>query len=271
MNVTANLTGSFGEVPSAPVDVRLMNGAAVFLGLAACVMSLGWMLKWALAQPVFAVSRIVVEGDTLHHNALTLKANVGGRISGNFFTLDLNQARQVFESVPWVRKATVRREFPNRLRVILQEHRSMAYWGADSESRMVNSLGEVFEANAGDTEAEELPRLVGVDGQSARLLVMYTQLSQIMQPLDTAVEQLELSVRGAWRMSLDSGTQVELGSGEPSDVIARLQKFINTHAQVLKAYQRSGMEKVESVDLRHNEGYAIRISGVSTQPAGDKK
>jgi cell division protein FtsQ len=255
---------SGSEMPALPMDVRLMNMAALVLGLVACVVSLGIALRWALAQPVFSVARIVVEGDTSHHNALTLKANVAGRISGNFFTLDLAHARSVFESVPWVRKATVRREFPNRLRVTLEEHRSSGFWGVDSESRMVNSLGEVFDANAGDTETDELPRLVGADGQSALVLAMFRQISKQMQSLDVVVEQLELSARGGWRMSLDSGAMIELGRGSEQEILKRLQNFLATHKQVLASYQRSSLDQVESVDLRNGEGYAIRLRGVST-------
>ena len=265
MNMAANWASpNGGEVMAAPMDVRLMNIAAVALGAAACVVGMGLAVRWALAQPVFAVSKIVIEGDTAHHNALTLKANVGGRISGNFFTLDLAQARNVFESVPWVRKATVRREFPNRLRVTLEEHRASGFWGLESESRLINSKGEVFEANAGDAEAEELPRLVGLDGASKDVLSMYRQLSKVMQGMDVTIEQLELSARNGWRLQLDSGTQIELGGGSQAAVIARVEKLLATQKQVLSSYQRSGWDRVESVDLRHGAGYAIRINGVST-------
>lgn len=265
MNATANWSSFQGDdVAPAPMDVRLMNIVAVLLGVAACLVSLGLAVRWVMAQPVFAVSKIVVAGDTAHHNTLTLKANVGGRISGNFFTLDLAQARSVFESVPWVRKATVRREFPNRLRVTLEEHRPSGFWGADSESRMVNSLGEVFEANAGDAEADELPRLVGSDGSSKELLVMHRLLSKVLQSADVTIEQLELSARNGWRMQLDSGTQMELGRGSNAEVIVRVEKLLATQKQVLNAYQRTGWDRVESVDLRHGAGYAIRINGVST-------
>lgn len=265
MNMAARMPTLRGDAtPALPMDVRLMNSAALTLGAAACVVALGMAVRWALAQPMFAISRIVVEGDTAHHNDLTLKANVGGRISGNFFTLDLVQARGVFESVPWVRRATVRREFPNRLRVTLQEHLSTGFWGVDSESRMVNSFGEVFEANAGDAETQELPRLVGAEGQSAAVLAMYGQLSKLMRPFDAVIEQLELSARGGWRMQLDSGSVIEMGRGSEQEVFARLQKFLATHKQVLTSYQRSSLEQVESVDLRNGEGYAIRLRGVST-------
>jgi cell division protein FtsQ len=86
----------------------------------------------------------------------------------------------------------------------------------------------------------------------------------LMEPTDVLIEQLELSARGGWRMQLDSGALIEMGRGNEQEVLARLQKFLATHKQVLASYQRSSLEQVESVDLRNGEGYAIRLRGVST-------
>ncbi len=250
-----------------PVDLRLMNIASLFLGLIALVIGAVFVLRWTMSQPAFAVSRIVVEGDTSHQNALTLQANVGPRIAGNFFTIDLVQARAVFESMPWVRQALVRREFPNRLRVKLEEHRSVGFWGADTESRMVNSQGEVFEANPGEAQTQDLPRMIGAEGKSAQVLSMYHKLSADLQPLDVVIEELQLTARGAWQITLDTGAVMELGRGAPEEVLSKLRKFLLTHQQVLAAYQRSGLDRIESVDLRHGDGYAIRLRGVSTVAA----
>jgi cell division protein FtsQ len=90
---------------------------------------------------------------------------VAPRLAGNFFTVDLGATRAVFESVPWVRRALVQREFPNRLKVVLQEHKPVAFWGAEGDARLVNNFGEVFEANQGDVEAEDLPVLNGPRGR----------------------------------------------------------------------------------------------------------
>ena len=53
----------------------------------------------------------------------------------------------MFEAVPWVREARVQREFPNRLRVTLEEHQAVAWWGQAGSGYLVNRLGEVFEAS----------------------------------------------------------------------------------------------------------------------------
>ena len=56
--------------------------------------------------------------------------------------VDLQQVRRLFESVPWVRQAVVQREFPNRLRVTLQEHQAVAWWGESGSGQLVNDAGE---------------------------------------------------------------------------------------------------------------------------------
>lgn len=247
-----------------PMDIRLMNLSAAVLGVGLCVAALLGAAWWAVRHPAFAMARITVQGDTLHNNEVTLRANVASRLQGNFFTLDLAQARSAFEAVPWVRKAVVQREFPNRLRVTLQEHRSAGLWGEDSESRLVNTFGEVFDANTGDAESEDLPRLIGPEGQAAQVLEGWRSLNALFTPLDASIEQLELTGRGGWRLQLDSGTLIEIGHGTQQELAARIKRFAQTYTQVIAAYQRSGLDKVESVDLRHNEGYAIRLRGVTT-------
>ena len=39
-------------------------------------------------------------------------------------TVSLDQARQVFETMPWVRKASVRRDWPNGIVVAIEEHQA---------------------------------------------------------------------------------------------------------------------------------------------------
>ena len=110
----------------APFDVKLMNLTATVLFLLCGVAVLAAGAWWVLRNPAFAIGSIVVQGDLSHNNAVTLRANAASRLQGNFFTVNLAQTREVFESVPWVRRATVRREFPNQLRVQLQEHKAAA-------------------------------------------------------------------------------------------------------------------------------------------------
>ncbi len=253
-----------------PLDIRLMNSIASVLFVAAALLGLGALLGWGARLPAFAIKGVSVTGDVQHYNAITLRANVMPRLQGTFFTLDVTAARKVFETMPWVRQAIVRRDFPNRLKVQLQEHQAVAFWGDEGDTSMVNSFGEVFEANVGELDHDNLPRLSGPQGQSAQVLAMYQSLQPTLDPLDMRVEVLELSPRGGWHAQLDTGTKVELGSGSAPDLLARLDRFVKTATQVTARYQRTP-EQLASVDLRHIDGYAIRLEGVTTLDSTDIK
>ena len=253
-----------------PFDIKLMNLTAAVLVSACLLLVLAASAWWALRHPLFAIAAITVQGDVAHNNAVTLRANVAPKLAGNFFTVNLDRARQAFEAVPWVRKAVVRREFPNRLRVQLQEHRAVALWGAEGETRLVNSQGEVFEVNAGDVEPGDLPRLSGPQEQSAQVLAMYAALGPLFQALDLGVDRLTLTARGSWQLELDTGGVVELGRGTPEEVTARTQRFVQTLTQVTSRYGRRP-EALISADLRHGDGYAVRLKGVGTTGADASK
>jgi cell division protein FtsQ len=253
-----------------PFDIRLMNATATVLYAVCLVLLLAGSVWWALRHPLFAIAGITVRGDVTHNNAVTLRANVAPQLAGNFFTLNLASAREAFEAVPWVRRAVVQREFPNRLRVRLQEHQAVALWGAEGESRLVNNFGEVFEANAGDVESEDLPRLDGPKDQAPQVLAAYRALKPLFEPLDLGLDRLTLTARGNWQLALDTGALIELGRGTPEELVARTQRFVLTLTQVAARYNRRP-EALLSADLRHSDGYALRLRGVGTTSADAAK
>lgn len=245
-----------------PFDVRLMNLTAALLVsglLLACLAAGVW---WVLRNPMFAIAQITVSGDTRHNSASSLRASVGHRLAGNFFSIDLAATQAAFEQVPWVRKAIVQREFPDRLHVQLQEHEPVARWG-EGDTRLVNRQGEVFEVGDFEGEDDELPVLVGPDGQAAEVLAMYRALAPLVAPLDTRLAELELQQRGHWHAVLGQGAEIELGQGTPDELAARLAQFAATAGEVAVRHQRK-VASIESADLRHVGGYALRLQGIAT-------
>jgi cell division protein FtsQ len=152
-----------------PADVRLARVGANLV-LAAVLLVLALAVLWWLAQrPLFSVRGIVLEGELTHNTAATVRAHAAPKLAGGFFTMDLERARAAFESVPWVRRASVRRVWPDRLAVRLEEHVPAALWMADDDiERMVNTFGQVFEANADDVEDDNLPARAAVPRACSR-------------------------------------------------------------------------------------------------------
>jgi cell division protein FtsQ len=253
-----------------PVDVRLMNMVASILFFAFALLLGASLAGWASRHPLFALRAIAVSGEVTHNNAVTVRANVAPRLSGTFFNMDLDRVRLAFEALPWVRKAVVRRDFPNRLKVVLQEHKALAYWGVEGEFRLVNDFGEVFEANVGEVEQENLPRLNGPDGQAPQVLAMYQTLQPLFEDMDMEIEQIEMTGHGGWRVRTEEGALVELGAGTLPEVLARTRRFLKTLTQVSSRFGRK-IDALETADLRHEDGYAIRLRGVTTLAANAQK
>lgn len=251
----------------APLDVRLMNLAASVLFLGCVVLVLAAGAWWALRHPAFAIGRIVVQGELVHNNAVTLRANVAPQLTGNFFTVDLEAARKAFEQVPWVRTAQIRRQYPRTLEVVLQEHHAVAHWGPETAEEMVNIQGQVFEANGDESDLDNLPHLYGPPDQSTQVWQMYQRLEPLLTLLGAPIKTLELSERGSWRSTLQSGVVIELGGGTAQEIEQRTQRFMSTLVQVAAHYGRKP-DALESADLRHIGGYAMRLRGVTTVAPG---
>lgn len=246
-----------------PLDVKLMNLTTGILVMGfALLVSIG-LAKWIARLPVFDITGITVVGDVSHNSVVNLRANVTPRLGGTFFTIDLGRVRSTFENVPWVRKAVVQREFPNRLLVKLQEHKAVAYWGGEGELQLINSFGEVFEANVGEVDQDTLPRLNGPQGQSMDVLAMYRALVPQFAAMDMTLDEVVLTERGSWTAQLDTGADIALGRGSVEEVQVRVQRFLKTLTQVTGRYGRRA-NSLESADLRHENGYALKLRGVTT-------
>lgn len=248
--------------PTLPTDVRLMRLATQLLLALGVVALLAGAAAWLAKSPWFALRHIRVEGEVQHNSAATLRSLALPALQGSYLSIDLQAARAAFEAVPWVRRAQVQRVFPDRLVVRLEEHQAVAFWQRDdSDDLLVNQHGEVFEANIGDVEDEPLPILRGPEGSAPRVLAMWQRLNPEFAPLQTRLKTLVLSNGGSWRGVLESGTQLELGRGEPEEVLPRTRRFLATVGQVRARHE---MRAIESADLRHREGYALRLAGMGS-------
>ncbi|MBB5203452.1 cell division protein FtsQ [Inhella inkyongensis] len=261
------------SIDSLPSDIRWMKLAApVLAGLAVLLMLTAGAL-WLAKRPVFEWRQIRIEGDVERNSLATLRANAMPHLEGNFLSMNLARARAAFEAAPWVRRATVQRVWPGQLRVVLEEHRAVALWDGRGdwgepapERALLNSHGEVFQANLGDVEDDGLPQFSGPHGSAPTVMRLWQQLQGPSQSLGETVVKLELSGRGSWRLAWESGAQIELGRGSEDELLARYRQFLPHALAVAKRFQTT----VASADLRHTDGYALRLAGIGTTPVNQK-
>lgn len=168
------------------------------------------------------------------------------KASGNFFTVDIEQLKNELEKLPWVRHVQIRREFPDRLVVELQEHQVLARWNSEE---LVNQQGEVFVAET----QRVLPAFVGPLGESAEVAKQYAQSNVQLVKIHLQVAQIAESPRHAWQLRLNNGMVLELGNEQMQD---RLARFVMVYPYSLAAMKAT----VKTVDLRYRNGFSVSSS-----------
>ena len=240
-------------------DARQMNATTLLLVLVATVL-LAWGIgSWLIRQPVFAFREVVVSGPLERASAPHLEAVIRDELAGTFFTMNLDRAGASLKRVPWVRGVALRRQWPQRLEVTVEEHTPFARW---NDAALVNPQGEVFVA----TFNGELPSFAGPDGRSADVAARFREWSALLAPVALSIQRIALSPRGGWQLSARGAQgplQIELGREEP---VARLQRFVAVHGRTLGALERTGT-RIEHVDLRYRSGFAARVPGFRERTA----
>jgi cell division protein FtsQ len=178
-------------------------------------------------------------------------------LRGNFFSINLETVRVTLEQLPWVRKVEVRRIWPSRLEVKVEEHKPLARWG-EARGELVNSYGEVFAALATDEELKSIPLIFGPAGTAKEVLKRYSEFAGMLKPLGEKPAQLILSPRLAWQLKLEHGMLVDLGREQAKAPLGvRLQRFIEVYPEAVA--KRAIQPTV--VDLRYPNGFAMRVAG----------
>lgn len=235
--------------PSAPAPWRASMRSLVLplLLVLALIGLLGWGVQALWDPRVMPVRVVGVDGEITHLDRPRLEAAVADAVDGSFFSVDLEQVRRKVEQLPWIESASVRRVWPDTLRVRVVEQVPLAYWGSDG---LVSQRGEVF-------RPEQLPKLEGLavlegeDASAARITREFLSMRTLLATAGLGVKHVWVDARQAWRLETDAGVMLNLGRRE---VMPRLTRFV----QLYPALKAQAGAQPEAVDLRYTNGFAVR-------------
>jgi cell division protein FtsQ len=238
---------------------QLMQDVAdlVFMAGTAALLVAG--VVGAARLPLFPIREVVVTNELREVRRVEIERALAGNLRGNFFSVKLDALKQSLERLPWVRRAAVRRRWPSRLDVAIEEHVPMAFWGAGS-GHLVNSHGEIFMAGATAPPPEALPVLAGPANFVHEMVDTYRLAVDLIRPIGRAIRVLNVSPRLALQLTLDDGTTVRLGREQTrASVRERLARFVEFYPSILTA----AGGRPEIVDMRYPNGFALHLSAAS--------
>jgi cell division protein FtsQ len=200
------------------------------------------MLRW---EPESLPIRVVnVDGELKRLSPESLQNTVIAHLHGGIITQDLDELREAVEAMAWVRSASLRRVWPDRLELTVVEHEPFARWGGDG---LVSPEGVVFRPPAAE-HPKGLALLAGADARAPELVGRFREWNPRFKEQGLRIESLSLDARGAWTLATDAGFDLALGKLQ---VGARVDRFLSAWPSM------SLVGRPAMVDMRYSNGLAV--------------
>ena len=220
---------------------RFLQIGVSLVFLSGLVLNAPKLMDW-INQPI---ARVEVHAPFRHLEPERIEQNLLMHLQDRFFALDLEAIRQQLLAMPWIKKVSVRRAWPDRLLVSVDEQQAIARWG---ERQLISSEGEVFTPDSLEVFSG-LPKLVGLENRSEEVLQQYLAISQLLRPIGLGISRLEMTETGGWNFTAGH-VVVNMGRDRKME---RLQRFIRLYHTRLETEWNS----VTRVDLRYLNGVAV--------------
>lgn len=167
----------------------------------------------------------------------------------HFFDVDVVGIQRQMEQQPWIKSASVRREWPDALVISVHEQVPVARWG---DQGLINQQGEAFYPAGGVSAAlQSLPVLHGVEGSQQTLLRRLQRVVAAFKPVGLDVVAVHMDARGSWKIMLGNDLQLMMGRDYDEQRIARFLAFY-------PAIQTPQAGSLAVMDMRYPNGFALR-------------
>lgn len=202
------------------------------------------------------IETVVINGNLIFVSEDKIRATVGHFVSDRLVAVDLEELKIELETLPWVSKVAVLREWPNKLIIQVEEELAIARWG---ETQLLNQYGQIFLPESINAQLD-LPLLTGPENSEQKVMQQYQQFNLLLYPLGVRMRDLSVNERGAWTLVLTNGVEVRLGRDE---VLARLRRLV----VFLESNQSDQLRNIETIDLRYSNGIAVSHKKIAEKNA----
>ena len=206
---------------------------------------------------IFSIEELSVRGVFRHVDPRSVEESVSQMVAGNFFAVDLHRVEQAAESIPWVRDARVRRDWPAGVSIEIDEHIPMMRWGAD---RWLTRNGDIVRL-PGEIGISNPILLDGPDSSVELMLEKTIAWQESLEAIGLGLRQVSLTSWYAWRLVVQRGDgeekhefEILLGRDDADSRLARFTRVYQLHLDGVNP----GLVRV---DARYPNGMTITRAG----------
>ena len=121
---------------------------------------------------------------------------------GTFMTQDVNIIQtQIEQRLPWIKQVSVRKQWPDELKIHLVEYVPIARW---NDQHMVDAEGNTFSVPPDRTSKQVLPMLYGPEGSANEVLQGYREMGQMLAKDRFTLKEAAMTARRSWQLTLNN-------------------------------------------------------------------
>ena len=211
--------------------------------------------RYAVANTAgFAIRSVSITGrKQLREKDVLATAGVSERTSLLF--LDVETARARLKANAWIADAEVRKFYPGKLQIAIEEREAFALWQKDGKIAVIAADGAVLAPFAGERRFAALPLVVGTGAHTKAkdFLAVLARYPAIREQMRAAIFIAERR----WNLRLKNGIDVRLPEAE----VERALETLATLDRDKKLLSRD----VTAVDLRLADRVSVRLSDAAAQ------
>ena len=224
-------------------------GVGFFVIVIITILSIAVFLnKRMSAEEASPITSITIDGEMPYTQQIDIEKVMKQIDLGNFFNLNVNLVQQKISALPWVYRVSVRKVWPDELKVYIIDQKPVAFWNSNF---FINEQGVAFQADASRV-VSSLPSFFGPEGSEHLALAKYHDFSKLLAFSQLNIDEMVLTERFAWQITLDDGVTLKLGRDKP---VERIERFMDSYPQI--KLHRKADQDVNYIDLRYDTGLAV--------------
>lgn len=214
-----------------------------------------------LKSPYLAIKEITVSGNTKVSRAEILEM-AGVNIGDNLLKINTAEIKKNVRLNTWVSGVNVARNLPDKLSIAVKERNPVAFINLDGALYFVDETGTIFKRTSIGDDID-LPVITGIakedieqEAKASEMAVKAVNLIHLLADkgifADDELSEINIDkTYGLTLYTMQQGTRIELGDGDFTDKIARLERVIQS---------RNGLTGIEFIGLNSNRGVVVRLA-----------
>ena len=201
---------------------------------------------------VFSIEKVVFIGENERLNQSELIEKLKLKERAGMLLIDLQELRLEFLNDSWIKRAQIRKQWPNTLVVTLTENKPVAM--IDKSYLMAD--GEIIDGSSSEEPDRSLLKIEHKEvtkktkNEMMRLSEKLRTIQQTLQANSFKLQRVIIDETGSWSFETGQGLLVKMGRKKQ---LERVERFLQVYVAI------GNKDRISSVDLRYGNGLAVEL------------